>query len=275
MTNINITSPAQDIKARYDEYADLLVRRDRLFARAESYRISYTAEFGEQLAANFEIKIECIKMKKTISYCQRRINRDLPIDITKMHAEIEKEMLLYNVQLREMIDDAAEAKNAKSASHIEAELSKKIYRRLAKKLHPDVNRATEENEELRDLWERIAEAYRAYNSDELEALEVLATKALEKLGDAAYTPDYENLEEKIERTEKQINDIISTAPYSYGEILASKEKRETLKNQLEEEHKGFEHYLETLKEALDDLLNLSRRAIPSALAEGSSVTIIF
>ena len=163
-------------------------------------------------------------------------------------------MLLYNVQLREMIDDAAEAKNAKSASHIEAELSKKIYRRLAKKLHPDVNRATEENEELRDLWVRIVEAYRAYNSDELEALEVLATKALEKLGDAAYTPDYENLEEKIERTEKQINDIISTAPYTYGEILASKEKRETLKNQLEEEHKGFEHYLETLKEALDDLL---------------------
>ena len=53
---------------RYEEYEELLVRRDQLSKDAGSYLIVYTKEFGDMITANFELKIDCIKKKKTISY---------------------------------------------------------------------------------------------------------------------------------------------------------------------------------------------------------------
>ena len=147
-----------------------------------------------------------------------------------------------------------EAKKSETAGFLEAELTRKIYRRLTKRLHPDVISMTEENEELKALWDRIVGAYRTYNADELTDLEVLVNRALEKPGEAGYAPEYEELEEKIERVERQINDIVTTAPYTYGEILESREKREAQLSQLKEEHAGFVQYLETLTATLTGLL---------------------
>ena len=66
MSGNNMIKVNTDDQARYEEYAELLVRRDQLFKEAESYMTSYTAEFGDLITANFELKIECIKKKKII-----------------------------------------------------------------------------------------------------------------------------------------------------------------------------------------------------------------
>ncbi len=190
MIDVNIAEQTLEMKARYDEYADLLVRRDQLFAKAESYRAAYTAQFGEQINSNFEIRIECIRLKKAISYCQRRINRGIAIDIANMHAEIDREMQGYKAQQKGMMKKTDEAKKSETAGFLEA----------------------------------------------------------------GYAPDKEDLEEKIERVERQINDIVTTAPYTYGEILESREKRKAHLSQLEEEHAGFVQYLETLTATLTGLL---------------------
>ena len=244
-----------DEKERYKEYEELLLRRDQLERDAGSYLTIYTKEFGDMITANFELKVECIKKKKTIAYCRRRMNRDLPIDAHHMQEEIDQEMKLYYVQLQDMIKDAKAAKNSQSVGEYEARLAKKIYRRLAKRLHPDINRKTMKNETLRELWERIRKAYDKYDADELADLEALVKKALEELGEKGFKIDFDNIEDRIERIERQINDILSTEPYTYGELLEDKDRKKAHKSMLEEEHMDYERYLEMLQKTLDDMLS--------------------
>ena len=241
-------------RARSEEYEELLLRRDQLYREAGSYMTAYTREFGDLITSNFELKVECIKQKKTISYCRRRMNRGLAIDITRMQAEIDKEMTLYYSQLKEMLEDTDRAKKAGKISEYRLSRSKKIYRRLTKLLHPDINKKTEENEKLMELWTRIAEAYQNSDADELEDLEALVRRAMEDLGEDSFELKLDDIEARIGRVEKQINEILTTEPYIYGEILCDEEKKQVHRDELQAEHDDYEQYLESLKKTLDDML---------------------
>ncbi|MCR5282808.1 MAG: hypothetical protein K6E18_05510 [Lachnospiraceae bacterium] len=245
----------EDTDQKLREYEELLIRRDQLYKDAASYQIAYTQEFGDLILENFKLKLVCIKKKKTISYCRRRLNRGLAINTDRMNAEIEAEMLLYHEQLKDLIGETDAAKNAKRSDEFKVRLAKKIYRRLAKRLHPDINKKTEEHEMLRELWDRIVSAYRRNDPDELDNLEVLVKRALEQLGEEGFAIDDTDLDERIERIERRINEILMTEPYTYGEILASKEQIKAIRNSLEEEKRDYETYLETLQKTLDDILS--------------------
>ncbi len=239
---------------RYGEYEELLLKRDQLFRESGACLTAYTQEFGDMITANFEIRIECIKKKKTISYCRRRMNRGLSIDSARMQEEIDSEMTLYYRQLKEMLDDTDRAKKAGTISAYRLTCAKRIYRRLTKLLHPDINKRTGENDKLMELWTRIAKAYQMSDVDELEDLEVLVRNAMEELSDKGFELNSDDLEKRIERVENQINEIITTEPYIYGELLENEEKKQAYREQLKAEHDDYERYLESLKKALDDML---------------------
>lgn len=241
----------------YQEYEELLIRRDQLIKEAGSILIAYTSEFGDMITANFELKMDCIREKKTINYCRRRQNRGLPVDVRTMQAEIEREMHLYKVQLLEMMQQTELAKQAETVDEFRLSRSKKLYRRLAKQLHPDINPETEQNAELKDLWERIVRAYRASNVDELEDLEVLVRGALNKLDIEPGAVQIDDIEDRIDRVERQINDILATEPYTYKEILLDEAKKEEYRRSLQAEHDDYEEYLAGLKQALQEMLTES------------------
>ena len=238
----------------YQEYEELLLRRDQLCKEAGSILTAYTGEFGDMITSNFELKMACIREKKTINYCRRRLNRGLSVDVGTMQTEIEQEMHLYQVQLLEMIRDTEQAKQAKTVDEFRLSRSKKIYRRLAKQIHPDINPETERNETLKELWERVVTAYHKSNVDELEDLEVLVRKTLKELGIEAGSVRIDDIEDRIDRLERQINEILSTEPYTYIEILADEAKKEEYRRSLQAEHDDFEEYLAGLKQALQEML---------------------
>ncbi len=240
----------------YGEYEELLLRRDQMNVDADSYQIVYTREFGDLIIKNFELKIECIRRKKTISACMRRMNRGLGIDVGEMQKDIEKEMTAYYVQLKEMTDRNLAAKDAEIIDGYSVRRSKKIYRRIAKRLHPDVNKKTMENETLKDLWMRTVKAYRNSEAEELENLEVLIRRALKELGDEGFEINLDDIEERIAHLEAEIHEIATTEPYTYGAILGDKEKIRELKEALEEEYADYERYLAQLDAELEKLIGI-------------------
>ena len=245
---------ATKIQNSYKDYEDLLLRRDQLTKEAGSILTAYTKEFGDMITANFELKMDCIREKKTINYCRRRLNRGLSVDVSRMQEEIEQEMHLYQVQLLEMTRQTEQAKQADSVDEFRLSRSKKIYHRLAKQIHPDINPETERNAELKDLWERVVTAYRRSNVDELEDLEVLVRKTLSELGLVGGRVEIDDIEDRIDRVERQINEILSTEPYTYIEILSDEAKKEEYRRSLQAEHDDFEEYLAGLKQALQEML---------------------
>ena len=239
---------------RVNDYEELLLKRDQLLRESGSYMTAYTQKFGDMITANFELKVECIKKKKTISYCRRRMNRGLAIDTNRVQAEIDREMTLYYTQLKRMADDNERAKKAGTISEFRLSRAKKIYRRLTKILHPDINRKTTEDESLRELWEKVVEAYQRSDADALDDLEVLVRRAMETKGDDSFELNLDDIDERIERVENQINEILTTEPYIYGELLNDEEKKQAHKEQLQAEHDDYEQYLESLSKTLDDML---------------------
>ena len=255
-TNNETTRRAAEetVQALLRELAELLVQRDQYNKEAGSNMTGYIQEFGELLIKNFELKISCIEKKKAISYCRRRINRGLPVELKRMKEELEAEMKHYYMQLKEMTDEAEAARTAETIEGWRITLAKKIYRRLAKLLHPDINKRTETDETLKDLWRRIVLAYNASNVEELEDLEVLVRNALEELGETPVETDTKKLETRIERVERQISEIITTEPYTYGEMLRDEEKKQEYRNRLQEEHDDMETYLAELQATLEDIV---------------------
>lgn len=245
----------------YDEYEQLLLKRDHYRKEAGQILISYTKEFGELINAVFEKKIECIRLKKSISLCQTFINRGETIDADKMNAQIQREMALYYAQLEEML---ASTRAAKESTIIPAAVVlevKRVYRKLAKLLHPDINPMTNESEELKDLWNRITIAYHSNNLEELKELEVLALSAVDRFGAGDITIDIPDIEEKIERLEREINEIITTEPYTYKKTLESSVRISEKKEALQAELKEYEEYGQSLQKMLDELLMKTGRKI--------------
>ena len=253
--NNNLAIRDDSLDGRIQEYEELLLRRDQILKECDSIVIAYTREYGELVQRSFELKIDCIKSKKSIAYCQRQINRGLNIDSEAMNAMIGREMAAYYDELREIVDQNNRAKGAESIGEYRMQRAKKLYRRLAKKLHPDINTQTSENEILRDLWTRIVFAYRMSDIEALEDLEAMVRKVMEDLGEDGFEYDTTNLNERIERLEAQIADILATEPYTYREILRDDEKRAAKKKELDREITEYEKYLTELTATLDKLLS--------------------
>ena len=237
-----------------EEYEELLCKRDQLVKESESLQISYTIEFGELLTGIFEKKVECIKKKKMITFCQKSINRGERIDVERMTVMVDRDMQLYYYQLDELIRQNKEAKDARTVDPFRVRRSKKLYRRLAKMIHPDINRKTMEEPELRELWERISGAYLRSDVETLEDLEALARMAMEKYGLDGFEYDIDDIEERIKRVQDQITEIITTEPYTYREVLYDDKKRTELKEKLEAEMEEYTKYVDELTETLERLL---------------------
>ena len=243
-----------DKKSLLKTYEELLLRKEQIVKEGESYRIAYIQEFGELTAEVFKAKIECIRLKKAIAYCQKALNRGKKINPITMENSVEKEMAVYNDQLKAILRENKLAFEAKNADLFDYNLAKKIYRRLAKKLHPDINKMTEKEPKLTELWNKIMAAYYQNDAERLEELEVLVNAAFKELGIEEIDIDINDLEDRIKALEIKIGLAVNDVPYTYGEFLNDDEKVEAKKDEMTKELNEYKEYALQLEEILADLM---------------------
>lgn len=231
-----------------EEYKNLVFKREKLQKDARKYFIAYIREFGELIEKEYSLKIECIKLKKTIAYCQARQNRGDAIFCDELNAYIESVMKDYYDELQTIV--SVRNAPAEKVAEIDYYKLKKIYRRLASMLHPDLHPALFEHEEVFALWERISQAYKSNDYDELQKLEVIAVDMVKRYEQEDLAISVENIQTKIVLLKAEIDEIICTDPYRYNELLhdddAVAEKKTDLQSSIDE----YEDYLSELtKEA--------------------------
>lgn len=238
----------------YGRYEELLMRRDAVEKEAFQYEQAYIREFGDLILDVFQIKFECIRKKKTIEFCQAAVNHGNTVDQNKLQEYLKKELAAFQDQLNNMIEEAEAAKNTGEVTELELLQIKKIYHRMVKKIHPDINPMVAKSEKLRELWQRIILAYNCNDLKLMQETEVLITKALEQMGNETIDIEIPNIDEKNSELEAEIKMIRETDPYQYKFLLDDPKAVEEKKNSLIEEKKSYEDYGKQLDEILNTLL---------------------
>ena len=238
----------------YARYEELLFTRDQLQKEAFQYERAYVREFGDMILDIFRKKIECIRKKKTIEYCQAAANHGRVIDQKQLQEYLRKEMEAFQKQLDAMVNDTENAKNSKLVSEIDLLMIKRIYHKLVKLIHPDINPLTNERPELAELWQRIQMAYNCNDKKGIQELDLLTTTVLKQLGISTLEVEIPDIEKKIAEIEDEIVTIRETDPYQYKYLMEDPKTVDEKKADLAQELKSYEEYSDQLDERLKGLM---------------------
>ena len=241
--------------SKYTEYENLLLERDQLNKEAGQIWTVYLRMFGKLIADNYEEKLECIKCKKIIAYYQTALNRGGTVDAAAMDKYLQREMNEYYVNLNRILQENDNANNAEISTPYEVARAKTIYRRLAKRLHPDINPRTDASKELQELWNRIMIAYHHNDVKELAELEVLVRRILKELGTDDGRVEIPDLEEKINALQTEIDHITHTEPYTLRSLVEDNEAAEKKKTELQKELESYRQYHKELKNVILQMLS--------------------
>lgn len=238
----------------FEQYETLILQRDRLEKEAEQYRMNYFREFGELITDAFLARIDCIALKKSIAFCQAKRNAGEEIDPISMQEYIDKSMLAYNAQLQDLQRQRDEGKSLVPISILDAEEIKRIYRRVAKRFHPDICPLTAEEPGLMELFQRVLLAYRANDLKAIREAEILINRFMKEHGEEPPAVEIEDLPEKIEEIESDIAEVMETEPYTYKYILEDPSATDQKRCELEAEKESYLEYKKELQAHLESLI---------------------
>lgn len=236
------------------QYEALLLRRDSLKKDALHRQGEYIRVFGELIMEVYQKQVECIKLKKSIAFCQTQRNHGNAPDKEKLDGYIAGIMSVYYEQLRAMADETKACRDAKAVSEYDVLKIKKIYRDIAKKLHPDISPLTEKHPELMELWYRLVTAYNCNSLKETQEVAALINGFLERSGEDHFEMAIPDISERITALEAEIQEIITTEPYNYRELLCNQKLVEEKKQSLNEELETYSDYADKLHAVLGEFL---------------------
>lgn len=228
-------------------YESLLNEKASLEKDCFRYSFEYLREFGDEIEALFELKVEVVTLKKKIAFCVRKDYRNEPIYSSDLDKYIDEEILDYQRRLQELIEYNKAAKEDKGTliSFEEGKKIKKLYYKIAHLIHPDLHPEYKEDEEMFELWNK---AVTAYKCNDYKSLVETYDKIIIKVSDSDVYID--NIDGKIEVIKGEINDIKENEPYTYKFILDDDVETKEYHENLKKEINDYEEYKANLEREL-------------------------
>lgn len=213
------------------------------------------------------LKLDLLNLQLEIKALQRKteefiaaINRKEKPSLASINAKILIEMTEAREELmkqKEMVTAAGDfLQNLKPIAN-PVEL-KEVYRRLAKKLHPDVIK--EPNETLQDVWLRVREAYTAGDLDALKAIEIVYADVFNSIEEIDQNDEQllkdktEQLKSSIQMLDEKTAALRKTFPYSIENLLRDEELLACEREKIEAEISQHEEYHQELIAKFDQLI---------------------
>ncbi|WP_304749670.1 J domain-containing protein [Dubosiella newyorkensis] len=232
----------------YKRYVRLLLEKEKIVKTNFQVQQRFIELFGDLRLEMLKVEIEIAKIKKEMEYLVRKKNRNESYDLEEMDDFVSQALEGMKAQYERMKEEQAQLKNKKMLSQEEVKEVKRLYRRLVKLVHPDLN--PHQTKEQKELWHQLQKAYR--NNDlawlrELNVLIVLKTKGHEEV-------EIEDLEDKIEAVREEIALLKEEDLYQMRELVFDEEWIDAYKEQYERERSDFEVYLRSLQKEKEKLI---------------------
>ena len=145
------------------ELSMLLLERDELqFVICKNIETEYMLKLGSIEYKAYEAQCAALRLKRKIELIQAKKNRQEKVIISAIEETLDNEFAEYQKQLNEQIDkmnDALKRSKAEVLSDEDNKELKKLYRKIVKALHPDIN--PDVSEAQVQLFDNAVSAYKS------------------------------------------------------------------------------------------------------------------
>lgn len=220
------------------ELSMLVLERDELrFMECKNIEMAYTLTLGSLEYKVYEAECTALRLKRKLELMQAKRNRQEKIVLAWIEEMLDTEFAEYQEKLKEQIDrmnEAIDRSHESALSESEAKEFKKLYRKIVKNLHPDLQLDLSESQ-----LELFKKAVTAYENGDLQTLQIISEMVGEPLPDTnqdvmtQLVQEKERLEHLLKTVKDSIVAIKSEYPYTLKEIVANPEKTAARKLALE------------------------------------------
>lgn len=248
-------TPHPDWQALIEERQALRIQIANVFTKLHTLEDShsiilthYATAFGVLLIMLHQAEIEAARVKREIELVQSSINRGAELDYEMIVSQLDSEFAQWQKKLE---IEAAEmnAYHGLPVMILDAESARKldvIFRKLVRKLHPDLY--PNQSEEEKDLWHQLTKAYDHSDLERLEALSVLVQnkQTEEALPDSMgeLSKAIAQLRDRLESMQQRLKELKACWPYNQGSLLANldavKARQKDLARRISEQDKLLE-----------------------------------
>ena len=249
-----------DVERLRTELSMLMLERDELrFVICKNIETEYMLKLGSLEYKAYEAQCAALRLKRKIELIQARKNRQEIINLTVIDKTLDEEFLEYEKKLNEQVEkmnDALEHSKGEYLSEADNKELKKLYRKIVKVLHPDINPdVTVAQVKMLD------NAINAYKNGDLKSLRIIDEmvgdhKLPEKHQDALtqLKEEKKRLNRMVTSIQESINKIKSEYPYCVKDILEDDQKVKHKKVELEELLKQYKELVETYNIKIEEML---------------------
>ncbi len=249
-----------DVEKLKTELSMLMLERDELrFVICKNIETEYMLKIGGLEYKVYEAQCAVLRLKRKIELIQAKKNRQEKIILSKIEETLDKEFEEYQQRLNAQIEKLNEALEHSKAEYLSEEDNrelKKLYRKIVKNLHPDINM------DVTSAQIKLLEsAVNAYKNGDLITLRMIN----EMVGDsqipethqdavAQLAEEKERIEGLIKAIRDDIDNIKAEYPYSMKSVLEDPEKTEQMKDELEDMLSQYKELIVQYKLKVEEML---------------------
>ena len=229
-----------EIKKLRAELSALVLQKDQLLHHEiRNILTRYQLTFGSLHFQSYELECDILRLRRKLSLFQTAINRQERINIHEIEMLLDKEFAFYRQKLTTMIqqmNDALERSRMPLLSDQDTAELKKLYHTIVKAIHPDLH--PDLSAEWRELFHHATDAYELGDLAAMQTIKSLlsGSSLLEKQPETLPFLHKENdrLERLIHLTKEQIEELMTTFPYTMKDLLNDPVQIAEQKNAIEE-----------------------------------------
>lgn len=249
-----------EVERMRTELSMLLLERDELqFVICKNIETEYMLKLGSIEYKAYEAQCDALRLKRKIELIQAKKNRQEKVIISAIEETLNNEFAEYQKQLNEQIDkmnDALKRSKAEVLTNEENKELKKLYRKIVKALHPDINPDVSETQV--NLFDNAVQAYKNGDLGTLRIIgEMVGNSPLPEQHKDAMTQlveERERLQGLLKSIRESIDNIKSEYPYSMKDILEDTEKTEQKKQELENILSQYNELISIYKAKIEEML---------------------
>lgn len=249
-----------EVEKMRTELSMLLLERDELqFVICKNIETEYMLKLGSIEYKAYKAQCAALRLKRKIELIQAKKNRQEKVIISAIEETLDSEFAEYQKQLNEQIDkmnDALKRSKAEVLSNEDNKKFKKLYRKIVKALHPDIN--PDVSEAQVQLFDNAVSAYKNGDLNTLKIIgEMVGNSPLPEQHKDALTQlneEKERLQNLLKVIRDSIEQIKSKYPYTMKEIIEDEEQTEQKKKEFENILSQYNELISIYKAKIEEMI---------------------